>query len=518
MHQQEYERLCKECDRILWEQTVDDLVLMCTPWLHVMNEHPTNLAKYRPLASSLWRATLKFLAHLMIARGSSVLCGETPLWFTSRPLPSQLDVIVVSHLLSRDQIDLRSDFYFGDMPEHLEAMGRSVAVVMLNQIDFSTRQSAARTYIHKAVQVLNKPIMGFNSARESAAKTYIHKAVRIFLNPVMGFREEMSIAFKQLRQFIKLLRNSADSTLHLAAAGEVLSRATVENLRLFCQIRSLVETTRAKTIVLTYEGHAWERIVFSAARLANPAIRCVGYHHAIMFPRPHAVARRLRQEFNPDLVVFAGEVTRARFAKLTDLGVPLEVIGTARHDPPIFDLTFKLQTRCESMACLFLPDGTLGESVRLITFATACAQQMPDFKFVVRMHPVLDINVVLSTSPSLARLPANLILSNNSIEDDFARCRWAVYRGSGAAVRAAALGLRPLYLRLTDETMMIDPLYELTRWRKIVTEPRDLESQIRADLTLGIQDINREFLTVRDFLQSYFMPFDMHKFAALVNS
>ena len=49
LNQEKYEQLCKTCDYIL-EEFSDNISISSLPWLHVLNEHPTNLIKY----SHIW--------------------------------------------------------------------------------------------------------------------------------------------------------------------------------------------------------------------------------------------------------------------------------------------------------------------------------------------------------------------------------------------------------------------------------------------------------------------------------
>jgi hypothetical protein len=355
--------------------------------------------------------------------------------------------------------------------------------------------------------------------RAAVARMDNTKAPRVILNDGIGLRGEVGVALEQWRHCLRLLRGKAEgllSAVRASAARQLLASATADNLRFYRQVRALVQATEARTLVLTYEGHAWERVAFAAARDANPAVRCIGYHHAVLFPRQHAIARSLGAAFDPDLVVFAGEVARRRFAARSNVDARLEVIGTVRHDPPVHTLERKLNLATAAPACLVVPDGTPVECLHLVGFASACAQLMPDVTFVVRMHPVISFSQLVEADRSLAALPANVVVSNEPIESDFARCSWVVYRGSGAGVRGAATGLRPFYVKAPGETLAIDPLAELTQWRKVVSSPEQLAREQRADLVAPREDLEREFASVRGYLHSYFMPLDGARFTALV--
>ena len=59
LNQEKYEQLCETCDHIL-EQFKDNIPISSLPWLHVLNEHPTNLIKY----SFLWEERIAFKEYL----------------------------------------------------------------------------------------------------------------------------------------------------------------------------------------------------------------------------------------------------------------------------------------------------------------------------------------------------------------------------------------------------------------------------------------------------------------------
>ena len=62
-----------------------------------------------------------------------------------------------------------------------------------------------------------------------------------------------------------------------------------------------------KRIFTTYEGHPWERLIFAMAREIDPTIVCVGYQHAIVFRKQHAIRRKLTSNFEPNYILCSGE-------------------------------------------------------------------------------------------------------------------------------------------------------------------------------------------------------------------
>ena len=43
------------------------------------------------------------------------------------------------------------------------------------------------------------------------------------------------------------------------------------------------------------------------ARKINPSVICIGYQHAILFKKQHAIKRKLEMNFEPDYILFSGK-------------------------------------------------------------------------------------------------------------------------------------------------------------------------------------------------------------------
>ena len=126
----------------------------------------------------------------------------------------------------------------------------------------------------------------------------------------------------------------------------------------------------------------------------------------------------------------------------------------------------------------------------------------------LRMHPVLPFAAIAALDPRLNSLPENVELSSASIAEDFARCRWALYRGSSAAVHAVLAGLRPVYVSKRGE-MSIDPLHELATWRRFAEKPDDFLRQVNSDIQADGQTIASEAQPAIRYCEKYFTPVDV---------
>jgi hypothetical protein len=180
---------------------------------------------------------------------------------------------------------------------------------------------------------------------------------------------------------------------------------------------------------------------------------------------------------DPDVVLTLGEASHAALAASPGLkGMRLIQFGSHKRLGPAHPGQAPLRVR----QCLVLPDAAQRECVTLFEFALACARLRPDLRFRLRPHPSMDVKSLLRRHPQLQDLPPNVSVSTTAtLAEEFAQARYCLYRGSSAAVRALAAGIKPFYLSQPGE-LPADPLFELTDWREIVRDPAEMASRLDA--------------------------------------
>lgn len=470
---------------------------MSIAWLHVLNEHPSNLKKYE---SVFTRNSFDFLGRLklLVWHFLQLLNSWTQKSSADSRVTecSNVDVIIVSHILNAGQAGEAEDFYFGRIADELSKRGLKTLVILRNHTNWPARALESRW------------------ATECSPR-------RILPN-LLGFGEELSMRWRLLRESkqLKELARRASPGLQRRvlerAAMKALASDSVATLRFYQQIKSIVKKHGARTIAVTYEGHGWERLAFSAARSVLPDIRCIGYQHAILFPRQHAINRQLALQFNPDVILTAGEVTREALQEASELqAVRIVSVGTHRQEEPAMTISHKVQQGLPP-TCLVIPDGTLDECLTILGVVLEAAALAPEIRFIVRMHPVMPFSAVAQVDQRLQRMPRNMVESTQSLVADFDECRWAIYRGSGAAIRAVVAGLRPFYLSNPDE-LNIDPINSLQVWRTRICTPAELICGISADLKSDVSALEEEMIVAREFCRKYFMPVDVDRFCGEIS-
>lgn len=509
MNEEQYRSLCEACDHVLLapDSTLERVAI---PWLHVIREHPVFLDNYVDVLESAegakaigrrWLRVLRSGAQWFRQLGRACL-SDGKLWFGPKKLPARIDVLFVSHLINASYAGQEDDFYFGELPNELVEHGQSVVVTLIN-------------YSHQPAAYLADKWNG-----SSVPRVILSVSLRIFDEVLLRLR--LKKESQRLRGIAKKEVSGLAQRVHTRAAEEALSGGSQATLRIAMQIGALVAKLQPKVIVVTHEGHSWERTTFAAARSANPNVQCIGYQHAAVFRLQHAIRRNLAREYNPDQILTAGAVSKAQLERTSGLaGIPISVLGSNRNykrgkTNPAQRIHTDREVHSDSRACLVLPEGIPSECHLLFEFSLRCARANPEIQFIWRLHPMVSFESLTAKNTKLRSFPRNILLSQTTLEEDIARSHWALYRGTTAIVQAVAAGLCPIYLMLPGE-LTIDPLYDIEGWRVKVATISDFQhvmnnSRFYYDADSNAQLIESEMRSAKKYCEDFFMPFNSSLF------
>jgi hypothetical protein len=497
----EYLEIAAACQSLLTSPDAG-VERIAIPWLHVIREHPIFLANYAGVAqparegrTDRLRRRAKERAGLLWQLAAASADSGQP-WAGPRTFDRPVDVLFVSHLLNRSQAGAANDFYFGAVPADLAAAGHPTAVALINH----TR----------------KPAAGLIARWSPAPVPRVVLAGSLGVRREAGLHRRMRAESRRLRALAARMAPGLPRRVAERSAEEARSMAARRTLRMADQVGALVSALRPRVLVVTHEGHAWERIAFSAARQAQPAIVCAGYQHSAIFRAQFAIRQRLADRYNPDCILTAGPLGRDQLRHASGLqDIRVAVLGSDRAPRAADrDRDAARETAGAPRGCLVMPEGLVGECDLLFEFSLACARALPETPFVWRLHPSVTFPALMARNPKLKSLPPNIRLSTASLDDDFMACRWTLYRGTTAVVQAVGAGLLPIYLRVPGE-MTIDPLYEAGSWRATVETPSDFTRAVRTSASdTGWRDALAE---ARAFCARVFVPFEARVLTELMS-
>ena len=478
---QSWDKLVAMSASVLAEQHHPESI--ANTYLHPLNAHPNVLARYAALFEGRpAHATRLYNAAAGLAIELKALAQPTDL-FDGDELPKQVDILFLSHFLRSSQAHDLSDLYFGTLPQWLAQRRVSSVTALINH----SRQSwdkLSRDWVSGDVRrVLLSRNTDLRTERKIASR--------------------LAVAAKRLAQTRAPQASNFDRQFLAHAAANANSPGSRTALRIAGQVRELVRRLKPRMLVTTYEGHSWERLAFHAARLANPEIICVGYHHALLFPFTNAMARRLGRSYDPDHILTAGDNTTDWLSNQVGVqDIPTATMGSVRAPATAIS-----PERVEGhRTCLVIPEGTVLETLKLAELAAQAGRQAPGVTFRIRLHPVLSLERLLREHTSLRSLPSNVTWSKASLDDDLCISRWALYRGTTAVIASILAGLKPFYY--DDGGINIDPLNAMPVWRHTVAKAGDLVRSVEVDLATSAAIRRADCETAVAYCRKCFSTFD----------
>lgn len=444
-----------------------DVNRFAIPALHFRSAHPETLKMYADLGSDPKPGLRDHLA-----RWRDCLGGHHGLPDVAPR--ENCDLLFVSHLTAADQWrQTTTDPYFGTLPWELQSMGRACRMALIDHtnVAFGDLATPAATAVPKSLL----PRRLERSAEMAMAQRLAHAAADL----------RSGTAYPDLRR--------------LAARQAGLGPAR-QALRIATAIARLVGQHRPKALILTYEGHAWERMTMHMSRKAQPGLRCIAVHHAILAPMQHAMTTRYGGTFDPDVILAAGQAAYDWLSAAPGLGgIVVDLLGSPRAKASAPSPT-ELK---DGSACLFLPEGMISESCRLAEAAYALALARPDLTCVIRLHPLTSRAALTAAQPRLREPPPNVDWSppERALEEDGRRATWAVYRGSSAVLSAMTLGAVPVYLGDEPAELRIDPLRGAGDIVQVVSHSSQLAAALDAR-KIYLEQLHRGWT----YAQSYYTP------------
>ncbi len=451
LKENQYSEITRLADEILFSSGLLP-ARVAIVWLHVIREHPVFLKDYDILYIENkfifhYRKILRSVrnrASLFKVLVKSILLSPVTQWSQVVQQLSTCDVLFVSHLLNAEQLSQEGDFYFADLAVKLRENGYKSQVAFLDHTGMLFPRLSTQDCNNPHKLVLPRTLSLYEELRN----------LKLLWIEYKSLIAKSDVEINQFKK--KVLRYSA---------SEALSSSSLSSLRIAEQIQRIVKITKPKIIITTHEGHAYERVIYNAVREADPNIKCIGYAHAPIFKKQHAVKRSLTKEYNPDIIYTSGIVQKKQLENAELLNsIPIEVLGSVRY------LGKHIKTKGSKnnkLTCLVIPEGIESEINTLFQFSLKCSLLLPKVKFIWRLHPKFSFEKLSSENGMYKTLPNNIILSNKSLQEDFEACEWVLYRGSSAVIQSVVAGLKPIYLHSSDE-MKIDPIFEIKNWKSEV--------------------------------------------------
>jgi len=439
-----YESIALKCDSFL-RITNDNTFVVAISDLHIGRDTKKifNLLKHSQAKKRFFQNALSVIqkvGYFFYISYRSIFFGNSK--FLKSFDICETDLLIVSHYTGATGCHGRYvDTYFGEVARQLEKKGKSIVIAYINHTSENNSQSELPSGKRLASILLKKEVNFF-------------QLIFIYLNLLkaafcINNDSRLSI-YQDLKNFVSI---------------NFFSSSTIRNIIITEQIGRIVKSIRPKLVVTTYEGHAWERMVFHKSRESFSGAKCAAYQHAPIFKYQHGIKRGLNKDYNPDFILTPGIVSKLQLEKFKELkDSNIVILGSGRyiHKKKV------AVGNSEKKNCLVAPEGTIEECHLLFGLSLECALSNKNMSFIFRFPPMISIDILKEYDSKFNNLPTNICISKSILLDDILNSNFILYRGSSVVIQSVSLGLVPIYYKIKDE-LNRDPLFEISKGKNVVT-------------------------------------------------
>jgi hypothetical protein len=340
---------------------------------------------------------------------------------------------------------------------------------------------------------------------------------RLILSKQTGVFNEIHYYYKFIKESFRLKKlylnesNFLKKKIVKLAINQV--RPTINNLQFALQFKKISKIFNPKNVIVTHEGHAWERLAFFNLRKYSNT-KCFAYQHALIFKNQHEIKRNLQNNYNPDIILTSGKIGQNILKNSINLpNIKIDVLGSNRAITDNSNIKNKLKNK--NINILVLPEGTIEECLLLFEHSYKCAETLPDIKFIWRLHPLMKFNDLYSNIIKFDLIPKNIKLSDSTLMQDINECDFVLYRGTTAVINCVINGLRPIYLEDNDN-FNIDPLYEINEHKLVVKNISDTINFLSSFTNNEILKLDENKILI-SHASKLFSPFDINKLVQYKN-
>ncbi len=477
-------------EEICWLRSeIPPVVGFGIPWLQI--KHPIHSIQRRLLLEEKGPSLnglvlgMRALCVLGYAAYITLRCLQTRLvWRKALRLARARSFTLVAKSWVVPQIKPEEkDFYLGDLQQRMQKAGEPLLLLLGDSNGASWRMSSAPGRVGS---VLCELCLVPWTAPFRVACEQIRTSARLWVRA----RSQKGDPW-----MVRVIRQACRDSLSI----QILPRG------LYYWIgRWTAEIWKPKAFITLYEGNGWEQLLWKGAKTSLPTCRSVGYQHTILLPHNLELLRRGAgsDASDPDLVLCLGEGTRDTLAASHPQSV-LVPFGSFRRSAAETDA----QPDPARKTLLVVPEGYRWEAEMLFNAALAVARLLPDHRVLLRCHPVLPMEEVLSLlSEDPGRVPNVEVSTGRPIEEDYARSSALLYRGSSSVLYAVLRGLKPIYLDHGGSDR-VDPLFQLdSRWKETAGNPQELASILGRYAETAGRGAGEEWKSALAYVQSYAGP------------
>ncbi len=331
------------------------------------------------------------------------------------------DNVILSHLVSYENLDFKNDFYFNDIPSFIG--NQKVLVILIDHINFDIKK------------LKNKNIDNY-----------------IILSKNIGFFHELWLHLSTLVQVI--YSGLFHTKLKIISLRNILS--SIDNQRIAHQVKNILKFNNTKNFFFTFEGNPYEKLVCNEIKKINSKTKLIGYQFSVIRKFQNSIFQKIGNNYIPDHILTVSNYNKRKIQEKFKKKVDVSQIGTIKKKIYFSKNNFNFYKK-NKFRVLVMPEGIPDE---LSIFLKFCKNNYnKNILFNLRLHPILHQEKFSDISLKNIK---NLKISKDDIFNDFKKNDIILYRGTAGVIDAINNGLIPIYLSIKNE-ITVDPIYEINK-------------------------------------------------------
>jgi len=400
---------------------------------------------------------------------------------------AKTEIVFVSHYTGQE-ITVDEDPYFGKLSQQLNENNRPNLILYINH----NKGNPSKFNVEIDAQKLNH-------------EQYI-------LPKTVNTKEFLKLyknIFKNLKEIIfyaaqKAERSKREKILMLELAIQQLGLESMSQTILAKNIEQVVCQTKAKKMILTYEGHSFETYVANKLKSMFPNLDVSVYQFAPVVPAQNSFFRNLHL-LNKNIRIFvSGTQFKEDILRRTKLpSSALTVIGSRKNRIDKLSLIER-----KDVTVLFAAEGSRESLVEFINLAFYSSLENPSTTFIVRAHPA-SAKYKLELFKKAGKHSSKFYLSSESLKDDLHKATHCVYRSSSVGLEGLLYGVIPIHYA-AGMNSALDPINSLDLPHLQFADIDAFNQKIKEISKNNIGIDEQQLRNYREVFEGYFEPLNLN--------
>lgn len=350
-------------------------------------------------------------------------------------LPAKSDYVFLSHAVPANINKLSADQYFGLMPQYLTSQKYKVAILYTNHKKFGYGR------IYNRLRKKNPGVDVYLCPKFMLP----HESIKFIFKSTTYALNCLRIALRSIK------RDPKQSKLLLSATPHFFSRSAYNNDLVKNRCLSIVKRTKARFLILTFEGHSYEQYVFDGLKDSKSGCHSVLYQHSPIVPG-HLGLINFLQGLNLKVhIMVTGSIYKKYIASFSNLP-NITIVGSQKTPKGNFKPSPKYGD-----TLLFAPEGTKDATLEFIHLIYKILNVSLPNKIVLRLHPDLPYSLKIQYHLHKLNNYENFYISHSDLKSDLDASAFVFFRSSAVAVEAL-LSSAQLVFYSNSNTPGINPL------------------------------------------------------------